>query len=165
MAKTQKTITIRNMDDVDKALRQLSECTRRIEQAEAQLKGDVDALKARADEEAGDDRALAKAITDALEVYATANRAQLFAAGKQVKRLMGTFGFKESPARLVMDAGYTTDDLVELLKDECMDEYVRVTESANIPMLKNCSTEQLALVHASFAKSETFFVKLAKVTD
>ena len=164
MAKDQK-IKIRNMDDVDKALRQLSECSRRIEQVEAQLKSDVDTMKAVADEELRDDRAQVKAITDALEAYATANRAELFAAGKQVKRLMGSFGFKATPAKLAMDEGYSRDNLVNLLRDADMEEYIRVTEEANINMLKSCTSEQLAIVHASFVTGETFFVKLAKVTD
>lgn len=164
MAKDQK-FKIRNMDDVDKALRQLSEHTRRIEQAEARLKGDVDALKSRVDEDLREDRAQVGIITDALESYATANRAELFAAGKQVKRLMGSFGFKATPAKLVMTEGYSRDDLVELLKDANMEEYISVTESANIAMLKSCTSEELAIVHASFVGGESFFVKLAKVTD
>jgi len=164
MAKEQK-IKIRNMDDVDKALRQLSECSRRIEQAEAQLKGKVDTIKAKADIAVADDRAQIQAVTDALEAYATAHRDELFAAGKSVKRMMGSFGFKATPAKLVMADGYSTDDLVDLLKDADMQEFIRISESANVAMLKTCTTEQLDIVHASFVTGESFFVKLAKVTD
>lgn len=160
-----KKFKITCMDDVDKALRLLSDCTRRIEQAEAHLKGDVDALKATVDIAVQDDRAQVQAITDALEAYATAHRSELFAAGKSVKRLMGSFGFKALPPKLVMTDGYATDDLVELLKDEAMDDYIRTTESANVAMLKTCTPEQLAMVHAKIETGEAFFVKLAKVTD
>lgn len=165
MAKKPEKLRIASMDDVDKALRALSECTRRIEKAEAKLAGDVDALKARTDEALQTDRAKVQGITAALEAYASENRAQLFAAGKSVKRLMGSFGFKSTPAKLVMDEGFSPDDLVDLLKDNDMEEYIRVTESANVAMLKNCTAEQLALVHASMESGEAFFVKLAKVTD
>lgn len=165
MAKKPEKLRIASMDDVDKALRALSECTRRIEKAEAKLAGDVDALKARTDEALQTDRAKVQGITAALEAYASENRAQLFAAGKSVKRLMGSFGFKSTPAKLVMDEGFSPDDLVDLLKDNDMEEYIRVTESANVAMLKNCTAEQLAIVHASFESGEAFFVKLAKVTD
>ena len=160
-----KKIKITNMDDVDKALRQLSDCTRRLEKADAALKSQVDALKTKADVATADDRAQVQALTDALEAYATAHRDELFAAGKSVKRMMGSFGFKATPAKLVMADGYSTDDLVELRKDADMGEYIRVSESANVAMLKTCTTEQLAIVHASFVTGESFFVKLAKVTD
>lgn len=163
--KNEKPVQINSMDDVDKALRLLSECTRRIEKAEAKLAGDVDALKAKADEALQADRAQVQGITAALEAYASENRAQLFAAGRSVKRLMGSFGFKSTPAKLVMDAGYSADDLVELLRENDMEEYIRMSESANVAMLKNCTAEQLAIVHASFESGEAFFVKLAKVTD
>lgn len=160
-----KKINITNMDDVDKALRILSDCSRRIEQAEAVLKKDVDQLKARTDIAAKDDRAQVQAVTEALEEYARQHRDELFAAGKSVKRMMGSFGFKATPAKLCMADGYTTDDLVDLLKEADMEEFIRVTESPNVAMLKACTSEQLAIVHASFVSGESFFVKLAKVTD
>ena len=109
-----KKIKITSMDDVDKALRLLSDCTRRLEKADAALKSQVDDLKAKADVAAADDRSQVQALTDALEAYATAHRDELFAAGKSVKRMMGSFGFKATPAKLVMADGYSTDDLVEL---------------------------------------------------
>ena len=64
-----------------------------------------------------------------------------------------------------MDEGFSPDDLVDLLRENDMEEYIRMSESANVAMLKNCTAEQLAIVHASFESGEAFFVKLAKVTD
>ena len=142
---------IKTAEDAENALKIIGEFQRAIDAAENALKSDT--AQAAAD---------LKMWSDALGRYATENRGLLFKAAKTIKTLFGAFGFRQSTA-LKMDKGYTKDQLVGLLQDAGMDEYVRVKYEPDVEKLRTCTPEQLALVHAKVESRDTFFVEIPEI--
>ena len=154
--------SIKTAEDAENALRQIGEYQRAIDAAENTLKNDIDALKSAFKHDTAQAAADLKMWSDALGRYATENRGLLFKSAKTIKTIFGAFGFRQSTA-LKMDKGYTKDQLVGLLQDAGMDEYIRVKYEPDVEKLRTCTPKPLALVHAKVESRDTFFVEIPEI--
>lgn len=69
------------------------------------------------------------------------------------------FGFRQS-TKLVMDKGYKRAQLVGLLEDAHLDEYIRIKKAADVDALRGCTPDMLALVHARLDSKDDFFIDI-----
>lgn len=153
------TTTISCLDDADKALARIGELRRLVVRADLNLSAGVDALKAKHQAETEPRTREIDDLTTALSVYAESNRETLFAAQKTLRRPFGSFGFRQS-TRLAMERGYKREQLVGLLEEAGMDEYIRIKKSVDIGALRGCTPEMLTLIHARIASKDEFFVDI-----
>lgn len=151
--------TIKTLEDADHALKRIAEAQRSIDGAKIDLDRQIEELKSAFQHATAEAAADVKLYSDALGRYAQDNRAQLFKDGKTVKRLFGSFGYRASTS-LKMDKGFARAQLVGLLKEQGLAEYIRVKEEADVEKLRTCPPELLALVHARVASLDTFFVEI-----
>lgn len=154
-----RTTTISCVEDADKALARIAELRRLVARADLALSAGVDALKAKHQEETKPKEREIDDLTDALSIYAEINKSALFTTQKTIRRPFGCFGFRQS-TRLVMERGYKRTQLVGLLEEAGMEEYVRLKKTPDIEALRGCTPEMLTLVHARLASKDDFFVDI-----
>ena len=147
-------IILKTLDDADKTLQRLCEIESRLEIIDNAANEEIAKIKESAASEGKALREQHKAGIQALEAYAAYYRADLFKERKSLERPFGVFGFRKAP-----DSVRVTKETADLLKKNGLDQYLRVKIEPDKEAMLSLSEDTLALVRASRASKEDFFVE------
>lgn len=138
-------------DDVDQALKQIGEIDRELGLLESVHNEAVDALKAKAKQNAEPLQTRRANLELAMKEFVEANRAE-FAKTKTKMLTFGSVGFRLSSKVLVKRVA----DTLQALKDLGLHGCIRLKEELDKEAMKNLAEETLVNVGASLKTENTF---------
>jgi len=147
-------IVLKTLDDADKTLQKLCEIESQLEAIDNAANEEIAQIKERAATEGKLLRDQHKAYITALEAYAAYNREELFQDRKSLDRPFGTFGYRKAP-----DSIHVSKETADLLKEQGLDEYLRVKIEPDKEAMLALTDDTLALVRASRRSKEDFFIE------
>jgi len=147
-------LILKTLDDADKTLQRLCEIESQLEIIDNAADEEIAQIKERAAAEGKLLREQQKTNIAAMEAYAAYYREELFKDRKSLERPFGTFGYRKAP-----DSIHVTKETADLLKQQKLDEYLRVKIEPNKEAMLSLPEDTLALVRASRRSKEDFFIE------
>jgi len=152
-------VVINNLEQADDLLREMAECSRRIDAIRSTMNEAIDAAKAEGKEQAAGHAARLKELEESLAAYATYQKPELFKSRKSVTRVFGTFGFRKS-TEIKPQTKHTWGSILEQLKSLGMNHAVRTKEEVNKETLQEWPDERLEKVGARRVSEDKFWVEV-----
>ncbi|MDR0249911.1 MAG: host-nuclease inhibitor Gam family protein [Burkholderiales bacterium] len=131
-------------DDVDAALKEISEIQRELAMIEAEQNAAIDDIKAGAKEQAAPLAERIKALETAMKEFCMANRSD-FAKTKTRELTFGAVGFRLSTKIIIKSVA----ECIQTLKDMALNQYIRIKEEPDKEAMKSLADETLAEIGAS----------------
>lgn len=151
---------IGTLPQADEALRQLAEIAREQGVIESGLNEQIDALKASAKARLEPLTASRKRLEDALAVFGTQTKAELFPERKRSQELtFGVIGFRRATALRLM-AKRTWGSVLERLEALGFTSAIRTKREVDKPAMADWSDEQLETVGVKRETADEFYIEL-----
>jgi len=147
-------IILKTLDDADRTLQKLCEIESQLEAIDNTADEEIARIKERAATEGKALREQHKANITALEAYAAYYRDELFKERKSLERPFGVFGYRKAP-----DSIHVCKETADLLKQQGLDQYLRVKIEPDKEAMLSLAEDTLALVRASRKSKEDFFIE------
>jgi phage host-nuclease inhibitor protein Gam len=153
-------LIIANLPQADEALRQLAEIDREQRQIESGAQAQIDAIKATAKAQMEPFTTSRKRLEDALAVFGTQQKAELFPERKRSQELIfGVIGFRRATALRLM-AKRTWGSVLERLEALGFTTAVRTKREVDKPAMADWSDEQLETVGVRRETADEFYIEL-----
>ena len=143
---------IQTIDDADKALFELCELEGKLEEIDTKAEREIAQIREKVTTTGKPIRERIKELNATLKAWASFYKKDLFKEHKSIERPFGTFGYRKSPAKIVI-----TKETIELLKKQGHLDFVRIKEEVDKEALRDFTDEELAAVGASRKIKEEFF--------
>lgn len=151
---------ISDLAQADEALRQLGEIARESAQIESGMNAQIDQAKAVAKAQMEPLTASRKRLEDALAVFGTQKKAELFPERKRSQELtFGLIGFRRATSLRLM-AKRTWGSVLERLEALGFTSAVRTKREVDKPAMADWSDEQLETVGVKRETSDEFYIEL-----
>jgi len=154
-------LIIGDLPQADEALRQLAEIAREQERIENGLNDQIDQLKAAAKAQLAPLSASRKRLEDALAVFGTQRKADLFPENKKRSQELtfGTIGFRKSNSLRLL-AKHTWAQVLQRLQDLGFKEGVRTKLEVDKDALRGWPDGKLEDVGVKRETTDEFFIEL-----
>jgi phage host-nuclease inhibitor protein Gam len=153
-------LIISDLAQADEALRQLGEIARESAQIESGMNAQIDQVKAVAKAQMEPLTASRKRLEDALAVFGTQKKAELFPARKRSQELtFGLIGFRRATSLRLM-AKRTWGSVLERLEALGFTSAIRTKREVDKPAMADWSDEQLETVGVKRETSDEFYIEL-----
>ncbi|MEZ5571202.1 MAG: host-nuclease inhibitor Gam family protein [Halioglobus sp.] len=152
-------VVINNLEQADDLLREMAECSRKIESIKSAMNQVIDDAKSEAKELAATSQARLSELEESLAAYATYQKAELFKSRKSVTRVFGTFGFRKS-TEIKPQTKNTWGGILDQLKSLGMNHAIRIKEEVNKETLQEWPDERLEKVGARRVVEDKFWVEV-----
>lgn len=153
-------LIISDMAQADEALRQLGEIARESAQIESGMNAQIDQIKAVAKAQMEPLTASRKRMEDALAVFGTQQKAELFTERKRSQELaFGIIGFRRATSLRLM-AKRTWGRVLERLEALGFTSAIRTKREVDKPAMADWSDEQLETVGVKRETSDEFYIEL-----
>lgn len=153
-------LIIANLAQADEALRQLAEIAREKAQIESGMNAQIDQVKATAKAQTEPLDASRKRLEDALGVFGTQHKAELFPARKRSQELaFGVLGFRRATSLRLL-AKKTWGSVLERLSALGFTDAIRVKREVDKTAMADWSDEQLETVGVRREQIDEFFIEL-----
>lgn len=157
--KPKATVAIQNLDDADRALAEIGDLQRRIEEIETNMNDAIDRHKDEAANLAAPLRERHKVLSEGLAVFGELQKNNIFAVKRSINLVFGVLGFRKS-AEIKAAAGKKLADVLEALKTHRFLEAIKVTEKVNKDAMRGWTDDRLGLVHAVREEKDTFWFEV-----
>lgn len=155
MAKKAKAML--SWDEVDKALKEISECTYKIEGIETELSTKINDAQDKAAKLAAPLKEKRTLLEKQVQTFTENHKGDL--DGKSKKLNFGQVGFRKSVKTELINK---TDEVITALKKFKMTDCIEVKETVKKISLKKYSDQELEKVGAKRVTEENFFLKITK---
>lgn len=153
-------LIIADLKQADEALRQLAEIAREQARIEAGMNDQIDQLKAAAKQQLEPLAGSRKRLEDALGVFGTQQKSELFPERKRSQELtFGTIGFRRATALRLM-AKRTWGGVLERLEALGFTSAIRIKREVDKPAMADWSDEQLETVGVKRETADEFYIEL-----
>ncbi len=153
-------LIIGDLNQADEALRQLAEIAREKAQIESGMNAQIDQVKATAKAQTEPLEASRKRLEDALGVFGTQHKAELFPARKRSQELaFGTIGFRKATSLRLLTKK-TWGSVLERLTALNFTAAIRIKREVDKTAMAEWSDEQLETVGVRREQVDEFFVEL-----
>ena len=152
---------IKSLDEVNAALEEIAKLQRYIKAVEADMNGDIDAIKAGAESVAAQHMEKLTALEAGIQAYAEYNKAELFRNKKSIPLNFGVIGFRMSQ-KLKPAPKTTWKRILEILKEQGLKSAIRVKEDVNKDVLGEWSDERLESVNVQRVRKDQFWYEVAE---
>lgn len=153
-------LIIGTLPQADEALRQLAEIDREQRQIESGAQAQIDQVKAVAKAQLEPLTASRKRLEDALAVFGTQCKAELFPEKKRSQELtFGVIGFRRATALRLM-ARRTWGSVLERLEALNFTSAIRTKREVDKPAMADWSDEQLETVGVKRETADEFYIEL-----
>jgi phage host-nuclease inhibitor protein Gam len=153
-------LILASTDQADDALRQLAEVARELALIEQGMNEQIDALKAAAKLQLEPLTASRKRLEDALAVFGTLKKAELFTDRKRSLELtFGVIGYRKATSLRLL-AKHTWAMVLKRLQDLGLAEGVRTKQEVDKDALRTWPDERLETVGVKRETVDEFFVEL-----
>lgn len=149
-------VMVTSLTDADKVLEELAELERRASTITNGLNEAIDAAKALAAEEMTMVTARKLVLESALASYATMNKAALFKDKKSVDLDFGVLSFRLSTSIVTAGRGITWEMVLGQLKEQGLQEGIRIKETINKEVLLEWDNEKLEKIGAKRKTEDKF---------
>lgn len=151
---------IGDLKQADEALRQLAEIDREQRQIESGAQAQIDHVKAVAKAQMEPLAEARKRLEEALAVFGTQKKAELFPEKKRSQELtFGTIGFRRATALRLM-AKRTWGSVLERLEALNFTSAIRIKREVDKPAMADWTDEQLETVGVRREQSDEFYIEL-----
>lgn len=153
-------LIIGTLTQADEALRQLAEIDREQRQIESGAQAQIDQVKAVAKAQLEPLTASRKRLEDALAVFGTQRKAELFPEKKRSQELtFGVIGFRRATGLRLM-AKRTWGSVLERLEALNFTSAIRTKREVDKPAMADWSDEQLETVGVKRETADEFYIEL-----
>lgn len=153
-------LIISDLAQADEALRQLGELARESAQIESGMNAQIDQVKSVAKAQMEPLTASRKRLEDALAVFGTQKKSELFTERKRSLELaFGIMGFRRATALRLM-AKRTWGSVLERLEALGFISAIRIKREVDKPAMADWSDEQLETVGVKRETSDEFYIEL-----
>lgn len=157
MRKRMETPALKNWDEVDATLKQISECENQLAILESSMNIQIDAVKEGFNEKANPYKEEIKKLEALIKEYVTENKSDL--KGKSRELTFGRVGFRFSTK---VSIPKNVEKLIKLLRKNEMDDCIIVKETVNKDVLRTYDEKDIIKVGASLKKEDTFWYETRK---
>ena len=152
---------ISDKSQVELALAEIASIDRKVSGIESEMQETIDKAKAVATQKTNPLLARRKELADAVGVFATLNRQELFSKTKSLDMGIGIIGFRAS-SNIVQIRGITKEMTLEKLRQYNLLDGIRIKEDLNKEAAAGWPDERLELVGLKRQIKDTFFIEINK---
>ncbi len=152
-------LIVETLSQADEALRQLAEINREQAQIESGMNAQMDQIKATAKAQMEPLNAARKRLEDALAVFGTLKKDELFKVKRSLEMAFGTIGFRKATS-LRLRAKQTWAMVLKRLQDLNLVEAIRTKAEVDKEQLRGWPEERLETVGVVRETSDEFYVEL-----
>ena len=154
-------VIIADLKQTEGALAEIAAIEREVSAIESEMQEAIDKAKTTANQKSEALLARKKTLSDAIGVYATLNRQELFAKAKSLDLGIGVIGFRAS-ASVVQIRGITAKMTLEKLHQYNLTDGIRIKEEVNKEAALGWPDERLELVGLKRQTKDAFFIEINK---
>lgn len=148
---------LKNWEEVDECLKQISDAENEVTKIEATMNQDIAKIKAAASEQSEMHKEAIKVNGSKIKEYVTAHRDEL--KGKSRALTFGTVGFRMSTKLLLPK---TIKDVIQKLRERGMMDCVVVSENVDKDAIKKYPETKIQAVGGYLQQSDTFWYETNK---
>lgn len=154
-------VIIADLKQTEGALAEIAAIEREVSAIESEMQEAIDKAKTTASQKSEALLARKKTLSDAIGVYATLNRQELFAKAKSLDLGIGVIDFRAS-ASVVQIRGITAKMTLEKLRQYNLTDGIRIKEEVNKEAALGWPDERLELVGLKRQTKDAFFIEINK---
>ncbi|MBU5312241.1 host-nuclease inhibitor Gam family protein [Tissierella carlieri] len=152
--------TLKNWDEVDKALREIAEQEFLIEEIEAEMTKQINGIKISSGLEAKPHQDRIEKLGKDIKEFVTEHKDEL--DGKTKVLNFGSTGFRMSTSVIIPKAKEKVAAIVKSLKIRKMADCINVVEMVNKEVLKKYSEDEIIKVGAKLKKEDVFWYETSR---
>lgn len=156
-----KTMVIADPKQAEAAMMELARLSRQIKAVEIDAQENIDQIKANAVQQMEPLKSDRKALEDALCVYATLNKDELFKRRKSLETPYGLFGWRKATS-LLTASKVKMADVLERLRELNIKEAIKVKESVDKTAMREWPDSRLETVGMRRVTKDEFFIEVAE---
>ena len=151
-------LIINTLDEATVLVGEIAAMDRELAMIDVAMREEIDAAKTRAKNKAEGIALKRKARSDAVAVFASMNRAELFSDSKTLDLGYGKIGFRMSPPSIVQERGVTAEMSLAKCRELGLTDGIRQKEELNKENLLGWPDERLGIIGVRRQQRETFFI-------
>lgn len=155
-------LIIASLGEATAAVGEIAALDREIAAIEADLEAEIQMARERAEQRASMPRIRRKSLNDAVCVFATLNKAELFNNARTLDLVYGKIGFRLTPPTISQERGVTKETTIAKCRELGLLDGIRVKEKLNKEALLGWPDERLALVGVVRRQRDEFFLDTAR---